>query len=62
MAPAVLAGATHFYIALRLEFHYKLFPGTFAGKEKGSTRMADMNAETKEIFSCLTHMMMMELR
>jgi hypothetical protein len=60
MTPTAVAGATHFYIALQLEFHYKLFPGTFAGK-KGS-RMTDMKPETKEIFSCLTHMMMKELR
>ena len=61
MTPTVVAGATHFYIALLLEFHYKLLPGTFAGTNEATTRMADMNVETKEIFSTLTHMMIKEL-
>ena len=55
-----MAGATHFYIALEVEFHYKLTPGTFAGIT--GSRMTDMKPETKEIFSCLAHMMMKELR
>jgi hypothetical protein len=55
-----VAGATHFYIALGVEFHYKLTPGTFAGIT--GSRMTNMPVETKEIFSCLTHMMTKELR
>jgi hypothetical protein len=61
VTPTVAAGATHFYIALLLEFHYKLLPGTFAGTNEGAARMADMKVEKRKIFSTLTHMMIKEL-
>jgi hypothetical protein len=43
--PPVVAGATQFYIALLLEFHYKLLPGTFAGtnelRNEGNFQLPD---------------------
>jgi hypothetical protein len=54
------AGATHFYLALQVEWHYKMAPGTFAC-ESGS-RLTKLSTEQKEIFNCLVHMMTKQLR
>jgi hypothetical protein len=55
-----VAGATHFYFALQVEWHYKLAPGTFAGID--GSRLTSLSTEKKEICCCLMHMMMKELR
>jgi hypothetical protein len=55
-----VAGATHFYLALQVEWHFKMAPGTFAG-QKG-TRLTALKPDKKKILDCLMHMMMTQLR